>query len=181
MHTHGGRVGLVPLAVFVLALGAVPAAAGDAATAEEDIVIPTQIALASVGDWAEYRLADGKRSRLTVVEKWEEYGETFVSIQNEISNAKRRRLKVVEEKVCVPEAVADLQALGPEDRVSTSEILLHGRRLKVVVVSYVEEGEVVRQSYFSDKVPVYGLVRGVEPGKKERIALTLLDYGYADE
>lgn len=142
--------------------------------------IPTRIADAEVGEWVLYKLADGSQSRLTVVEKYKEYGDTYLIIQNEVTN-KGKRARVSEERVCVEDAIKDLRDLSSEDKVTEAQVLVHGRRLRAVVVNFIVDGRLVRQSYFSDKIPVYGLVKGVSPLAKARNALTLVDYGFAED
>ncbi len=176
------------LTVFFAFLLFAAAAVGAGEEKEEEKIltaadIPARIAEAEVGEWALYRLGDGKNSRLTVVEKWREGGDTHLVILNEITNPKERRSRPrrSEERIAVKEAIENMRALGAEDRVTTSEVLVHGRKIDAVVVSAVENGQVVRQSYFSDRIPVYGLIRGINPKSKVKISLNLIDYGFADE
>lgn len=151
----------------------------DAPLTEADI--PTRIADAEVGEWVLYRLASGKYSRLTVREKWKDRKDTHLVIVNETLDAKRKPQRMAEEEVTVSEAVADMRNLGPEDRLSRREILVRGRTIETVVVDYVEDGVLVRQSYFSDKVPVHGLVRGISHKGSKKSILNLVDYGFAGD
>lgn len=179
---------LYPL--LFLVLSAFPALAGESEEEEEKeeriltaADIPARIADAEVGEWALYRLNSGKNSRLTVVEKWREGGDTHLVIQIEQTNPKdkKSRPRRSEERITVRESVADLRDLGPEDRVTATEVLVHGRKIDAVVINFIEHGQLVRQSYLSDKIPVYGLIRGINNQAKARIALNLLDYGFADD
>lgn len=150
--------------------------------------IPTPITDTEVGDWAEYAMQDGARSRLTVIERWTEHGDDHLIIQNKLfkkdrkKNRRKREPTISEETVSVKERVADARDLGPFDFVTASKILVDDQRVDAVVVNYVEDGKVVRQSYFSSQVPVYGLVRGVliEDNKKT-VVIRLLDYGQSGE
>lgn len=145
--------------------------------------IPARIAEAEVGEWVQYRRADGGRMRLTVTNKWENGGEVELVILNELIPAKKdKRVRRTEERIIVKNAVADLRNLTSEDRISRGQTLINGRRIQVIVVDFVEKGNVVRQSYFSDRIPVHGLVRGVTiNGNKRTNTLTLMDYGFADD
>ena len=154
--------------------------AGDARklTAED---IPARIAKAKVGEWVRYRTADGSRSRLTVVEKWEGLDGPYLVVRNEVWKSKKKRPKVSEERVDVKQAVKDLRDIGPDDVLTEAEILVNGERCKTVIVNYVEDGTVVRQSYISDEIPVYGLLRGVTITPKETTTvLSVMDYGFVD-
>ena len=147
--------------------------------------IPTRIAEAEVGEWALYSLGDGGRLRLTVIEKWRQGGDTHLVIANEVTKgkdkSKGKRPTITEERITVKEAVKTLRDLRSEDTITESEILVHGRTIKTVVIHYMENGEVIRQSYLSDKIPVYGLVRGTTPKEKVKTPLSLIDYGFAEE
>ena len=175
--------------LFALFAGACQAAEDDdgeeAQEQEQRILtaddIPARIAQAEVGEWVLYKTGEGNRSRLTVVEKWEEHGDVYLIIQNEITRPKKKRPIVREERICVSDAVKEVRDLGPEDRVTESEVLVHGRRIDAVVVNFIKDGRVYRQSYFSEKIPVYGLVRGVNPRSKVKNALTIVDYGFAED
>lgn len=155
-------------------------------TAEETEVltaadIPARIEEAEVGEWVLYRLADGARSKLTVVEKWRDFGEIHLIIRNEFQKPKSRRKTVTEEKITVSEAVRDLRSLGPDDLITRSTVLVQGKKIPSIVVHSYEDGELVRQSYLSDLIPVHGLVRGVNPQSKNRNALTVVDFGFSED
>lgn len=154
-------------------------------TAED---IPVSIVTTEVGDWVEYIMDDGSSSRLTVRERWTEHGDDHLIIENKVrkrDHSKKRRRReptISEETVSVKERVKDLRDLGPNDFVTTSKILVDDQRIDAVVINYVEDGRVVRQSYFSEQVPVYGLVRGVLfDGKKRTVILNLKDFGQSGE
>ena len=179
--------------LFLLTAFTVPAAAGEEADADQEQEeretftaedIPAPIADAQVGDWAQYTRANGSTSRLTVVERWSEHGDDHLIIENLITSGKKRRRERVasEDVVSVKERVADARDLGPNDFITRSEVLVAGRKLNVLVVHYHEGGELVRQSYFSDRVPIYGLVRGIAiEGNKKTVVLNLKEYGFADD
>ncbi|MDR0362263.1 MAG: hypothetical protein LBJ46_06215 [Planctomycetota bacterium] len=178
MRAHG-KTGRRTGALFVMLLLAFAGArAGDVTPAD----IPARIAKAEVGEWALYRLPDGRRLRLTVVEEFG-FGKTRgVVIEKCMMNARNRVLDVTEETVNIEDAVWDLTHLSPGDELSMSEILIGKRRIDAVVISYAGDGEPALQSYFSDEVPVYGLVKGVKIGKAERIVMMqLIDHGFAEE
>lgn len=150
--------------------------------------IPTSIVRTEVGDWVEYAMADGSRSRLTVIERWTEHGDDHLVVQNKLykkhpgRKIRKKDAIITEETVSIKERIADARDLGPFDFVTAGQILVDKRRIDVAIVNYVEDGQVVRQSYFSDEVPVYGLVRGVriENGKK-MVALNLKSFGQSGE
>ena len=146
---------------------------------EEDI--PVSIARTEVGDWALYALADGSSLKLTVVERWTEHGDDHLVIESAMTppgKGGRKKVHVEEELVSVKERVADARDLGPFDFVTEADVLVDGQKIDAVVVNYVEDGKVVRQSWFSDSVPVYGLVRGVRiDGDKRTISLNLKRFG----
>lgn len=149
--------------------------------------IPTPIADAAIGDWAYYQLDSGKRSKLKVVERAEAMdGDFLLVIENRVSDRKKRKKDrdvVTTDMISVAEQIKNQRELGREDFVTSAEMLVGGRRLDAIVVNYVEDGKVVRQSYYSDQVPVYGLIRGiVYKGTTKRIVIDLRDFGhYGDD
>lgn len=173
---------LLPLSVF----------AGDVGEGEGDDdepparlspeAIPAVIAEAGVGDWVLYKLADGGTSKLTVVERWEDHGDTYLVIRTEVKGKKKKNAAVDEARILVSESVENLRTLGPEDYIVPGEVLVNGKRVSAVIVHHVDEGKLVRQSYISERVPVYGLARGVEvDGEKRVVAMSLQDFGYGWE
>lgn len=173
-------------AVMALFAGGV-AAAGEEMEEEEApptaADIPTRIAQAEVGEWCLYRYGGdgGGRLRMTVTDKWQEGKDVRLIILHE-HVMKGRKTKRTEEKISVQEAVDALRNLTEEDRIARGETLVLSRRLEVVIVDYVERGKSMRRSYFSDKIPVHGLARGVDTsGSKDKNILTLIDYGFADD
>lgn len=144
--------------------------------------IPARIGEAEVGEWVLYRRADGSRLRLTVIEKWQLEDDTTLIILNEIIHKGKKRARTTREEVSVKQATADIRELGEEDRVRRADILVQGRKIEVIVVDFIENGRLVRQSYLSPRIPVYGLVRGTEyQNNKTRIVLSLIDYGFAED
>lgn len=149
--------------------------------------IPVRITKAEVGEWAEYVHADGSTSRLTVMERWPDLNDHNVLIQTESfpanrSRKKKKRTLISEEQVSTLLSAKDIRNLGPNDFLTEGEVLVKGRPVKVVVVNYCEDGKVVRQSFFSDKVPVYGLVRGVViEGTKRTVVMRLQNFGNAND
>ncbi|MCC8191153.1 MAG: hypothetical protein LIP77_11060 [Planctomycetes bacterium] len=175
-------LGLALLLVLVPAAGAERPEGEDEAAALTAADIPTRIARARVGEWALYRMDNGDRFRLTVTERWPLKDDVELVILSETIPRREKRIRRAEERILVKESVAELQAVGEEDRITEAEILLDGRSLDTVVINYIENGRVVRQSFLSDRIPVYGLVRGVDlQENKRRVALNLIDYGYAEE
>ncbi len=178
------------LSALILLCAATPARSGEEIpdeelprlTAED---IPASVATTEVGDWARYSLPDGSTLLLTVVERWNEHNDDHLVIRSETTpRGRRRRGDTVasEDQVSVKERVADARDLGPEDFVTEAEILVDRRKLRAVVVNYVEDGKVARQSWFSEDVPVFGLVRGVRiEGAKKTVALNLKEFGSAGE
>lgn len=175
------------LLLFAVLLFSVPAvvAADNGEEAEEAskraIEIPARIAKAEVGEWASYRTVDGGKFTLTVVEKSDDMHGDYLVIRNEKFNAKGRRLRPSEEKVYIDDAVEGLTHVGPEDKVGRADVLVQGRSVKAVVISQTEKGEIVKQTYLSDKIPVYGLVQGTTPKEKTKTVLKIMDYGFAPE
>lgn len=147
--------------------------------------IPVQIARARVGDWASYTDADGDILVLTVVERWTEHNDDHLvirSTQKKGKKGKRKRETQSEEQVSVKDRIADARDLGPYDFLGLSDILVKGRPLSCVVVNYHEGSDLKRQSFLSDQVPVYGLVRGVLiEGNTRTTVLKLEDFGFAEE
>jgi hypothetical protein len=146
--------------------------------------IPAPIVRTEVGDWALYVLDDGSSLKLTVLERWNEHDDDFLVIQSERTpkgKGRRRKAVVDTDQVSVRERVDDARDLGTEDFVTEADIFVDRRKLRAAVVNYVEDGDVVRQSWFSDDVPVFGLVRGVRlEGSKKTIALDLKEFGSAE-
>lgn len=146
----------------------------------EDIPVP--ILRAEVGDWVLYKTSEGGTLRITVDEKWGDDEDATLVLRLAHTPPKKKRPRVDTETVEVRENIAELRALGPNDFVVPGEILVRNRKVKAVIVNYVEDEQVVRQSYFSDDIPVHGLVRGVEiEGNKRKNSLSLNDYGFADQ
>lgn len=157
----------------------------DEAPAEQELTpddIPARIATAEVGEWVLYRQANGNRLRLTVVEKWVEEDDTTLVILNEAIPKDRGRTRKTHEKISVKDAVADIRNLGEEDKVARADVLIQGKRMRVIVINFIKNGQIVRQSFLSPRIPVYGLVRGVDmTNNKSRVVLSIIDYGFAEE
>lgn len=177
-------------AAALLFLAPIPAAAGEFGPEPPPVEpvltvddIPLQIVHARVGDWASYTNTEGHTLRLTVVERWNEHNDDHLVIRSSLTKKKKRRTTHSEDQVSVKDRVADLRDLGPKDTLGRSEVLIGKRAVSCVVINYHDDGdELTRQSYLSDEVPVYGLVRGVlVEGNKRTIMLKLEDYGFADE
>lgn len=179
---------IVPSCLF-LAILAVAAHAGEAkvegpepppALTVDDLPVP--ITRAQVGDWASYVTENGDVLRLTVVERWNEHNDDHLVVESSIKRGRKKRVRVDEEQISVKDRVRDIRDLGPDDFLSESSVLVNGRKLNCIVVHYHEDGELRRQSYFSDRVPVFGLVRGVTiEGNKRTTSLRLDDFDFADE
>ena len=156
--------------------------------AEEDVLtaddLPTPIADANVGDWVLYKMANGDTMKLTVAEKWDEHGEDYLVIRSETKTGERRkrRTRTEEKRICVQESVKDLRTLSPYDYIVRGEMMVDGRRLKVFIINFVEDGTVIAQTYLSSRVPVHGLVRGVTIEDNKRVVeMTLHDFGFAED
>lgn len=148
-------------------------------TAED---IPAPILRAEVGDWALYRTAKGGTVRITVGEKWDYGNDITLVLRIATTTKKKKRPRETLETIDVRENVAELRSLGPEDYVVSGEYLARNRKVPAVIVNYVENGKVVRQAYFSDDIPVHGLLRGVTiTGNKRENTLSLNDFGYAEQ
>lgn len=181
------RIEFVPLCLTLFfAAAAFPSMRAGAAEKDGDefgdgIEIPARIARAEVGEWASYRLSDGGKSTLTVVEKSEDARGRYLVIRNERFSPKGKRRRPSEERVYITEAIEGLTHRNPGDVVSTADVLVQGRRIKAVVISEMEKGKIVKQTYLSDKIPVYGLVQGLTPREKTKTVLKIIDYGFALE
>ena len=144
--------------------------------------IPIALAKAQVGDWASYKTAEGKLKRLTVVERWNEHNDDHLVIQSTLERERKKRSTSSFEQVSVKDHIAQLRDLGPDDYLEYRQVLVNGKKIPCVVINYREDGVLVRQSYLSSKVPVYGLVRGVViEGRNRTNVLTLEDYDFADD
>lgn len=146
--------------------------------------IPIRIDSAEVGDWALYRTAEGGTVRLTVVEKVDEVYDQYLTIRSEERRSDRKkRPRTSENRISVADSIAELRELGPDDYIVPAEVLVSGRKLKGIVVNFVnDDGNLWKQSYFSDRVPIHGLIRGVVIENRKRVvSLSLEDFGYADD
>lgn len=155
-----------------------------ACLAEERVTpadIPTRIATAQIGEWALYRLADGNRLRLTVVEETGAGRARTLVVERRLMDARNRTLGVAEESVNVEDAVWDLVHLSPGDTLERADVLVGTRRLSAVVITYHRAGGPALQSYLSDKVPVHGLIKGLELGPERKVAMQLIEHGFADD
>ncbi len=173
---------------FIVPLNPGPADQAPAGTeASEELTaedIPLAVAKARVGDWARYKTADGGSYRLTVIESWEDISgdrQLVVRMERRSPGSKKRDVQIGEEQVSVKERTADVRDLGEGDYLGRAEVWVKGRKIEAVVVNYCQKGVVTRQSFLSEAVPVYGIVRGVLlEGRTRTVALSLEDFGFGD-
>ena len=169
------------LTVLSLFLPRAAAWAGEKPTLLTIDAIPTPITNANVGDWVEYKFASGNKSRITVIRRWEDEEDVYIAIENVVTNSKGKTVRRGEEEIKVSETVKTQRNLNPGDWVTNAEIMLHGRTLKTVLVNYVENGKIARQSHFTNKIPIWGLAQGVTPQAKVKVSMAVVDYGFAEE
>lgn len=181
-------ISLFFLCLLFLSLAALAAEEEEAEAQPKETLSPADLParppLAEVGEWCMYRLPNGDRLRMTVTEKWERSGDTELTITNEQIPSKRgKRARTTVQRIWVKDWVKDHRDLGSEDQLTRGEVLVRNHsKVPVVVLTQFENGRPVRESFFSDKIPVYGLVRGLNvSGKNKTNAMILIDYGFSEE
>lgn len=170
-------------AFFAVALAVLAAVSvSSAAERYENIHIANGLTSAAIGDWALFRLADGKTQKHTVVAKDGAGKDATATVQMVDFQG---NVPTFSRKVTSPAGEEFSQPPMPDGKKFTFErhketVEFDGNPIDVTVVSVFEGDTKVRMWYLTTEFPVYGMMKRLDAAGKPEIEIVTFGTGNAN-
>lgn len=142
--------------------------------AADALAVPNRLDVAKVGEWVLYTGMGGANQKQTIAKIEEKDGDRIFTITAEMI-VEGQTIQSMSQDVSYNEAVRLNQAMAAEIGGEMSEVTeaVNGKELKMVLIDANDEGSNFK-TYFSEAIPVTGLVKIVIDGE---VLMEVADYG----